>query len=64
MENIHFISLNNCLRKYRRARGFKQKDVARILGLRGTSMISRWEKGGCLPDSLNILRLSILYRTM
>ena len=27
-------------------------------------MISRWEKGTCLPNSLNIFRLSLLYRTL
>ncbi len=27
-------------------------------------MISRWEKGASLPNSLNIFRLSLLYRTL
>lgn len=27
-------------------------------------MISRWEKGTCLPNSLNIFKLSLLYRTL
>ncbi len=39
-------------------------DVAMILKLKSTSMISRWEKGTCLPNSLNIFRLSLLYRTL
>jgi len=38
--------------------------VAEILGLKSTGMISRWEKGTCLPDSMNMLKLSIIYRTM
>lgn len=54
----------NCLRKYRRARGLKQKEVAEILGLKSTSMISRWEQGACLPNTLNVLKLSLLYRTL
>lgn len=54
----------NCLRRYRRARGLKQKEVARILGLKSTSMISRWEKGVCLPRPLTMFKLAILYRTM
>lgn len=54
----------NCLRKYRKARGLKQSDVARILKLKSTSLISRWEKGVCLPSTLNIFKLSILYRTL
>lgn len=53
----------NCLKKYRKARGLKQKEVAKILELRSSSMISRWEKGVCLPNSLNLLSLALLYRT-
>jgi transcriptional regulator with XRE-family HTH domain len=58
------VKLNNCLRKYRKGRGLKQAEVAAILGLKSTSMISRWEKGVCLPDTVNALKLAILYRTM
>ena len=54
----------NYLKKYRRIRGLKQKDVAKILGIKSASIISRWEKGVCLPNTLNLFRLSILYRTM
>lgn len=64
MKKAQYRKLNNCLRKYRKARGLKQKDVAEILGLSSTSMISRWEKGSCIPDSMNVLKLSLLYRTM
>ncbi len=62
--NKHHESLNNCLRKYRRLRGLRQKDVADILELKSTGMISRWEKGICLPETLNVIRLTVLYRTM
>lgn len=54
----------NCLKRYRRAMGLTQKEAAKILGLKSTSMISRWEKGVCLPSALNIFRLAVLYRTM
>jgi len=57
-------NLNNCLRKYRKARGLKQQDVAEILGIKSASMISRWEMGVCLPDTLNVFKLAIIYRTM
>ena len=53
----------NCLRKYRKIRGLKQTEVAQILGLKTTSLISRWEHGYCLPESLNVLKLAVLYRT-
>lgn len=54
----------NLLRKYRKVRGFKQKDVARILDLKSPSRISRWEKGLCLPSFSNALRLAVVYRVM
>ena len=54
----------NCLREYRKRSGLKQQEVAEVLGLKSTSMISRWERGVCLPGSLNIFKLAVLYRTM
>jgi transcriptional regulator with XRE-family HTH domain len=54
----------NLLRRYRKARGLNQRQAARILGVSATSMISRWERGICLPSSLNIFKLAALYRTM
>lgn len=64
MKNINYQGIPNCLKKYRRARGPNQKEVAEILELNSTSMISRWEKGVCLPKPLNIFKLAVLYRTM
>jgi transcriptional regulator with XRE-family HTH domain len=64
MKDIKYKKISNCLRKYRKIRGLKQKDVAKILKLRSTSMVSRWENGTCLPSSLNIFKLSLLYRTL
>ena len=63
MKNIKS-KIPNYLKKYRRIRGLKQKDVAKILGIKSASIISRWEKGVCLPNTLNLFRLSILYRTI
>ena len=54
----------NCLRKYRRAAGFKQKDVACILGLKNPNMISQWENGLYPPRLQSAFKLAILYRTM
>lgn len=34
------------------------------MGLKSSSIISRWEKGICLPNSLNIFKLAVVYRTM
>lgn len=63
-KNISSKNIANSLRKYRRAKGLKQKEVAEMLGLKSTSMISRWGKGAVLPKTLNLLKLAALYRTM
>jgi len=42
----------------------KQKEVARILGVKSASMISRWEKGITLPSTENAFKLAAIYRTM
>jgi transcriptional regulator with XRE-family HTH domain len=39
----------------------KQKDVAEILNLKSAGMISRWEKGICLPSLTNVIKLSGIY---
>jgi transcriptional regulator with XRE-family HTH domain len=57
-------TIPNSLRLYRKKRGLKQRDVARILGVRSAAMISRWEKGQTLPSTLNVFRLALIYRTM
>lgn len=64
MKNIKSKNIPNSLRRYRKARGLKQKEVAEILGLKSASMISRWEKGVSFPKPLNIFKLAALYRTM
>ncbi|MFH1970882.1 MAG: helix-turn-helix transcriptional regulator [Patescibacteria group bacterium] len=64
MKKTPYNRIPNCLRKYRKARGLKQSNVAKILRIKSTSLISRWEKGVCLPNTLNSFKLSILYRTL
>lgn len=54
----------NRLRKYRKARGLKQRDAARILGFADGSHISRWERGICLPTAHNLFKLAATYRTL
>ena len=54
----------NSLRKYRRAKGLTQKEVAKILGLKEASAISRWERGFRVPKLITAIKLSILYNTM
>lgn len=56
--------IQNCLRKYRKESGLKQTEVAKILHLQSTAIISRWEQGVSVPSVVNALRLAVLYRTM
>jgi len=60
-KNVHIF---NQLRKYRKARGLKQREAARILGFADASSLSRWEHGIGLPSVMNLLRLAALYRTL
>jgi len=64
MKKKRYRGLANCLRKYRKTRGLKQRQVANLLGLKSTAMISRWEKGDCFPDWENLFKLAIIYSTM
>ena len=61
MKKVDFKKVPNNLRKYRKAIGLKQKDVAKILNLKSAGMVSRWEKGRCLPSLVNAFKLAGLY---
>jgi transcriptional regulator with XRE-family HTH domain len=47
---------------YRRRMGFSQRRVARLLGFRDSSMLSRYEHGQSLPSLGIAFRLSIVLR--
>jgi transcriptional regulator with XRE-family HTH domain len=36
-------------------------DVARLLGVKSASMISRWEQGLVIPDTNSLFDLSLIY---
>jgi transcriptional regulator with XRE-family HTH domain len=55
---------SNNLRKYRRARGFTQTQVARILCLHDHNRLSNWERGRCFPTVKTLFRLAAIYRTV
>lgn len=48
---------------HRRLMGFRQRHVARLLGLYDTKPLSLWEKGLAMPSAVNLIKLSIIYRT-
>jgi transcriptional regulator with XRE-family HTH domain len=52
----------NSLFIQRRRMNLSQKHVARMIGHRGTSLLSRYESGHMLPSLETALRLSILYQ--
>jgi len=61
MRNFKKSVTPNHLRKHRKMYGFKQKEIAKVLGIRNTSTISRWEKGLYLPSSDNLFKLAGIY---
>ena len=44
--------------------GYSQRQVAALLGLKSASRISEWELGERFPSIKNLIKLSILYRTL
>jgi len=44
--------------------GYSQAAIMRKLKLKSTAMISRWERGEIMPSSDNLLKLSLLYKTL
>jgi transcriptional regulator with XRE-family HTH domain len=52
----------NTLRLHRKTLGYKQKQVAALLGLHDAVPLSLWEKGALLPSTKNLIKLSLLYR--
>ena len=59
-----FTKIPNRLRKYGKIRGLSQRRVAAILGVKSASRISNWENGRSIPNLRDVIRLSILYRTL
>ncbi|MBI3365995.1 MAG: helix-turn-helix domain-containing protein [Ignavibacteriae bacterium] len=61
MPNGEYKNLSNKLRTYRIECGYKREYVAKVLGFRDTTKISRWETGDCLPTLVNAFKLASLY---
>ena len=54
----------NRLWSARKAAGLTQQQVAHILGYKSTAQISRWEKGLRLPNTVDLLKLSVIYHRL
>ena len=52
----------NNLILYRKRMGFTQRQVARLLGHRDTSMVSHYERGRSLPPLIVALGFEIIFR--
>ncbi len=61
MATTKYKHIPNKLRLHRLAMGFDQVQVARILGYKSTSKLSRWENGLTFPDLVNACKLAGLY---
>lgn len=56
-------ALPNYLRMYRKRRGFSEREVSRLLGVKYWSTISRYELNLRLPGLATLLTLEIIYGT-
>ncbi len=52
----------NRLKRYRRIVGLSQKQAAKLLELKDTSLLCRWEMGHAIPTAVHLMRLCILYK--
>lgn len=53
----------NRLKMHRKRSELSQKQVVKKLGLYSSAALSDWEHGKVLPSTINLIKLSILYRT-
>jgi transcriptional regulator with XRE-family HTH domain len=53
----------NRLQMHRKLLRYNQSHVAGLLGLKSPVMLSTWEQGGAMPTAINLIKLSLIYRT-
>lgn len=58
VKNIH-----NNLRQRRKQMGYTATQVAFLLGLNDTTLLSKWERDICRPGFDNLLSLAVIYGT-
>jgi transcriptional regulator with XRE-family HTH domain len=54
----------NYLKRYRLMFGYSQRQIAKKLGIASTTIIGRWEQGLAYPDLQNLIKLSVIYKTL
>ncbi len=55
--------IHNNLRKRRKEMGYTRKQVAFLLELPDTTLLSKWERNICRPGFDNLLSLAVVYGT-
>lgn len=53
----------NRLQMHRKLMRYTPAQVAQLLGLSNGTLLSQWERGDKLPTTINLIKLSIIYRT-
>jgi transcriptional regulator with XRE-family HTH domain len=56
--------IENRIRKGREEKGYRQSDVAFLLGHNCSSQVSCYERGQIMPDSENLLKLAYIFNTL
>jgi len=51
----------NKIKQLRKQKHYKVFDLANALGLESEQAIYKWQRGQCLPNADNLVRLSILF---
>ena len=51
---------SNNIRRYRKLRYLRQRDIAKLLGIKSHNDVYRWERGQKLPSLQNALKLSYI----
>ena len=56
--------IENTIRRGREEKGYRQSDVAFLLGHNCSSQVSCYERGQIMPDSENLLKLAYIFNTL
>jgi transcriptional regulator with XRE-family HTH domain len=62
MSRSDWITIPNDIRRYRKQRRLRLRDVARLVGIRVEHHVSHWESGARVPTLDSALRLSAALR--
>jgi len=53
----------NNLKLYRLKSGLTQRQVAELIGVNNEERVCHWEKGRNVPNALNLIRLTKIFKT-